>query len=252
MDIEQSFNEYMGIIPEDSTVQKPLKDKPYTYHSKVYNDKVNSNAQIPQQEIHKLLANDNIDDIDELAIKIKLLLNSICGEKWGEFGPEFKESDNPEKIILPQITYDTLTRVFPDKRPIKPVLTDTVTEVVNGQETGDHFQLYRIWFNYFVEFNIFGTSSLEARKIAKKFETILWTYAGFLKQSGISEMLFMEEIHPTESTSFREDIPMRTLHYMFRIERINVVRASTLRKIEMAFNNAETSAEEGMKFFLSL
>jgi hypothetical protein len=127
---------------------------------------------------------------------------------------------------------------------LKPVQFDTVKEVINGVPTGDHFILYRQWFDYVIEFNICGSNSLESRKLMKRFETIVATYTGHLKQTGASEILFLKEVHPTQSSSFREDIPMKCLLYLIRIERITVVKASTIRKVELALTTQNIAGQQ--------
>lgn len=215
----------------------------YTYKNNVTKQPTESTSDIPGSKNTRTIAEDNIDDIDELAEHIRVVLNAAWGKDWGEFGPEIKEGPDPEDIKLPQITYDVMTRVIPDKKPLKPTLMDTVIETVNNTPTGDSFHIFRQWFDNVIEFNICGTNSLEARRLMKRFETILATYAGHLKKVGVSELLFLKEVHATQSANYREDIPMKCLMYLVRTERITVIRASTLRSMELALNTPNTAGQ---------
>jgi hypothetical protein len=243
---DKIYNNYFGDKeqqPKELVEQK--KDlSGYTYRE--YSERggsVENTGDIPGSEKQRWLAEDNIDDVDELAEHIRQILNAAWGDNWGEFGPELKEGDNPENIQLPQITYDLVTRIIPDKKPIKPLQMDSVKELVNGVPTGDYFNLYSQWFDCVMEFNICGANSLETRKLMKKFETILATYTGHLKKVGASEILFLKEVHPTQSSNYREGIPMKCLLYLVRIERITVVKASTIRKMELALETANNAAQ---------
>jgi hypothetical protein len=241
MDYEQAYKDYFQNIEEEvDEAKKPDPSKDYTYSSELNNVKVKSTTDIPIHGVNRMLAESNIDDIDEFAEKLRLVMNAAWGVDWGKFSPEFIAGEDPEVQKLPQITYDVVTRVIPDKFPIKPVQMDTITEVVNGEATGDHFLLYRQWFDYVVEFNVYGSNSLEARRIAKKLETLLTVYIGHLKQMGIGEILFLKEIHPSMSSNAIEGIPTRTLLYAIRVERISIIRASTVRKIELAVKQDST------------
>jgi hypothetical protein len=244
--LDRVYNEYFGEkeSPPEKAVQQTEDLKGYTYreYSK-RNGLVEGTGDIPGSNKQRWLAEDNIDDVDELAEHIRLILNAAWGDNWGEFGPELKEGENPEDIQLPQITYDVVTRIIPDKKPLKPILMDTVQEIVNGKPTGDYFNLYRQWFDSVIEFNICGANSLETRRLMKKFETILATYTGHLKKVGASEILFLKEVHPTQSSNFREGIPMKCLLYLVRIERITVVKTSTIRKMELALQTVNNAGQ---------
>ena len=245
--LNRVYDEYFGASEEIDQVKAPhpvsdLKD--YTYKALNNNTNVESTADIPGSNKDRWLAEDNIDDVDELAEHIRLVLNAAWGDNWGEFGPELKEGDDSESIKLPQITYDVVTRIIPDKKPLKPILMDTIKEVVNGRQTGDYYNLYRQWFDSVIEFNICGSNSLECRKLMKKFETILATYTGHLKKSGASEILFLKEIHATQSSNYRQEIPMKCLMYLVRIERITIIKGSTIKNMEIALSTKNDAGEK--------
>jgi len=248
-ELDKIYNEYFGKKDETEAPSVPAAfpeqgDRGYTYDAYTNPTKpVESTRDIPGFRGERWLAEDNIDDIDELGEHIRLVLNAAWGDDWGEFGPELAEGEDPENVKLPQITYDVVSRDIPDKRGLKPTLMDTVQEIVNGIPTGDYFRIFRQWFDCVVEFNVCGTNSLEARRLMKKFETVLATYTGHLKQAGASEILFLKEVHATQSSNYREGIPMKCLLYLVRIERITTVKASTLRKMELALKTEDVAGE---------
>lgn len=67
----------------------------------------------------------------------------------------------------------------------------------------------------------------------KRFEMVFQNSIAYLKQHGIMTMIFIEESDPRNSSKYRDDIPMRCLSYMIRLENIEVVRVSTLQQIQI-------------------
>lgn len=237
--LEDAYNQYFGIeaVPQITT---PLliPNSQYTYEQFVPKTKMSTHtsADIPDSNITKYIAENNVDDIDQLGELIRKILNAAWGSDWGEFSPELKRGEDPEDIILPQITYDIQSREVSEKTAIKPVLTDTIKEVVNGTHTGDAFNIYRQWFDCIVEFNIWGRTTLESRQIMNNFESLLGAYTGYLKKQGIAEMFFLKEMSPRQSYRFVEGLPMRCVVYYIKLERIQSVRVSTLKKIDFEVN----------------
>ena len=192
-------------------------------------------------QTYRHVADDNIDDVEQLADILKRLCNAAWGANWGELSPDLKKGENSDNIILPQITLDINTRdVAENLGGIKPKLVDIVNEVdANGTETGDAFLVYRQWFDCNIEFNFYGRTNKEARQLQKKFENLLTVYTGYLKRQGISEMFFEREVSPKSSLNYDESTPMRCIYYYIRFESIMPIRQSLINSI-----NAEIGANQ--------
>jgi hypothetical protein len=245
---EQAYNQYFGKESNVSNpTQPPLNNdlEQYTYQQFVdgNQDGVETTDDIPSSDVARYIADSNMDDLDQLGELLKRILNAAWGSGWGTISPDLQTGENPDDIIFPQITLDINSRESAEKMPIKPVLTDTVVEVVNGKETGDAFNIYRQWFDCIVEFNFWARNNLEARRLMTKFESLMAAYAGHLKKQGISEIFFLKELPPRQSLNFLDGIPMRSLMYYVRFERIQSVRISTINKINMEFEVTETLEE---------
>jgi hypothetical protein len=187
------------------------------------------------------VADDNIDDVEQLADILKKLCNAAWGADWGELSPDLKKGENSDDIVLPQITIDINTRDIAENiGGIKPKLVDIVNEVdANNNETGDAFLIYRQWFDCNMEFNFYGRTNKEARQLQKKFENLLTVYTGYLKRQGISEMFFEREVSPKSSLNYDESTPMRCIYYYIRFESIMPIRQSLINSI-----NAEIGANQ--------
>lgn len=191
------------------------------------------------------MADENMDDIEQLASLLKKLCNAAWGEGWGELSPDLKKGEDNTTLILPQITVETnLREIDENLNGPKPKLTDIVPEVDgDGNETGDAFLIYRQWYAYNAEFNFYGRNAKEARDLRNRFEKLITVYTGYLKRHGISEMWFENESHPKCSLNYDESAFMRCIYYYIRFEAIMPVRHSVINRIntEIGVNELNTA-----------
>ena len=171
---EDMYNAYFGIKLESGESTAPEK------RQFIYSDdksvRIHTNESIfdvdYQIQSFRHVADDNIDDLEQLAEILKRLCNAAWGNGWGELSPDLKKGENSSEIIVPQIVLDINTRDIAEGiGGLKPTLVDIIKETdENGQETGDAFLIYRQWFDTNIEFNIYGRTNREARQLQKKFE----------------------------------------------------------------------------------
>ena len=234
---EDMYNAYFGIKPESGESTAPEKrqfiysdDKSARVHTNEFISDVDY-----QIQSFRHVADDNIDDLEQLAEILKRLCNAAWGNDWGELSPDLKKSENSSEIIVPQIVLDINIRDIAEGiGGLKPTLVDIIKETdENGQETGDAFLIYRQWFDTNVEFNIYGRTNREARQLQKKFENLLNVYTGYLKRNGISEMFFEREVSPKNSLNYNESTPMRCIYYYIRFESITPIRQSLINSINL-------------------
>lgn len=194
---EDMYNAYFGIKSESGESTAP--EKRQFIYSDDKSARVHTNESVSdvdyQIQSFRHVADDNIDDLEQLAEILKRLCNAAWGNGWGELSPDLKKGENSSEIIVPQIVLDINTRDIAEGiGGLKPTLVDIIKETdENGQETGDAFLIYRQWFDTNVEFNIYGRTNREARQLQKKFENLLNVYTGYLKRNGISEMFLREK-----------------------------------------------------------
>lgn len=231
--MEKAFANYFGTTVKDdvSKIIAEKSDTTYTYNENQINPRENiENNYFSLGEL-SLMADDNIDGIEQLCDILKKLLNAAWGSNWGEISPDLKKGEDSSKIVTPQITIDINNRDIAEKMPLKPVLINTVKEKVNGQYTGDSLLIYRQWFDCVVEFDFYGRTAKETRQLQYKFESLLAIYTGYLKRQGVSEILFLKEVSSRNSLNFTEQVPMKCLMYWVRFERITPIRQSLINRI---------------------
>lgn len=231
--MEKAFSNYFGTtLKEDvSKIIAEKDDVTYTYRENKINPRENIKDNYFTTGELALMADSNIDGIEQLCNILKKLLNAAWGSNWGEISPDLKKGEDSAKIVTPQITVDTNNRDIAEKMPLKPVLINTVKEKVNGEYTGDSLLIYRQWFDCVIEFDFYGRTSKETRDLQYRFESLLAIYTGYLKRQGVSEIIFLKEVSPKNSLNFTEQTPMRCLMYWVRFERITPIRQSLINKI---------------------
>ena len=245
---EDVYNTYFGIKSESGESTAPEK-KQFVYadnkSAKVHTKESVFSADYQIQSFRHV-ADSNIDDLEQLAEILKRLCNAAWGNNWGELSPDLKKGENSSEIIVPQIVLDINTRDIAEGiGGLKPTLVDIIKETdENGQETGDAFLIYRQWFDTNVEFNIYGRTNREARKLQKKFESLLNVYSGYLKRNGISEIFFEREVSPKSSLNYKESTPMRCIYYYIRFESITPIRQSLINSINLEIGANQLNADE--------
>ena len=245
---EDVYNTYFGIKSELGESTAPEK-RQFIYadnkSAKVHTKESVFSADYQIQSFRHV-ADSNIDDLEQLAEILKRLCNAAWGNNWGELSPDLKKGENSSEIIVPQIVLDINTRDIAEGiGGLKPTLVDIIKETdENGQETGDAFLIYRQWFDTNVEFNIYGRTNREARKLQKKFESLLNVYSGYLKRNGISEIFFEREVSPKSSLNYKESTPMRCIYYYIRFESITPIRQSLINSINLEIGANQLNADE--------
>ena len=245
---EDMYNTYFGIKSESGESTAP--EKRQFIYSDDKSARVHTNESISdvdyQIQSFRHVADDNIDDLEQLAEILKRLCNAAWGDGWGELSPDLKKGENSSEIIVPQIVLDINTRDIAEGiGGLKPTLVDIIKETdENGQETGDAFLIYRQWFDTNVEFNIYGRTNREARQLQKKFENLLNVYTGYLKRNGVSEMFFEREVSAKNSLNYNESTPMRCIYYYIRFESITPIRQSLINSINLEIGANQLDADK--------
>ena len=245
---EDMYNVYFGIKSKSGESTAPEK-RQFVYADNK-SARVHTNESVSdvdyQIQSFRHVADDNIDDLEQLAEILKRLCNAAWGNGWGELSPDLKKGENSSEIIVPQIVLDINTRDIAEGiGGLKPTLVDIIKETdENGQETGDAFLIYRQWFDTNVEFNIYGRTNQEARQLQKKFENLLNVYTGYLKRNGISEMFFEREVSPKNSLNYNESTPMRCIYYYIRFESITPIRQSLINSINLEIGANQLDADK--------
>lgn len=136
---------------------------------------------------------------------------------------------DPTKLYLPTITFDVYERVrSASHRSIDPIFYGYCDDPNDERRK---LKQYRTWFDVEVEFKIYHETNKEAAALMEEFEIFLFEYKPYLKERGLSELIFLAELPPTVETRWQRVIPVRTLRYLVRIERVITLRSNKLATI---------------------
>ena len=145
-----------------------------------------------------------------------------------EYEVEFVPQDNMDKIIDPDvktdkvfITYNLISRE--PLREIKPMPREEIIEKcdVSGEERMG--VIFGQKYNCNVQFNIFASEYKIANEVMKMFEDMLFSFTGYMKENGISNILFKEQFTDTDYNIYRRSMSVRNLRYTIETENLIIV-----------------------------
>lgn len=195
------------------------------------------------EDLH-LRANDERDCLELVVEVLQKLTNSAWGSDWGMLTIEAPSSMNPNEVILPAIAVDMNSREVQEKRSLKPRQTRTIKEVINGQATGDHLLVFQHFYDCILEINFYGRTMMEARRLMQRFEKLMLMYTGYIKAEGVDEIFFLKEVNSKHSVNYTSQLAMKCTMYYARFGREIIVRASSIRQIQLDFDMETDNLEE--------
>jgi len=168
-------------------------------------------------------------DVDQFTEKMNGLLKKAWGEDWGKFIQKEPTSNDPEKLVLPVIVYDTQRRVpSTSHKSVDPILFDRVKD---PDHEGSFLNISRQWFDMEMNFWIYHQTNRDAMELMTEFEMFLFEYKDYFKDLGISDMTFQSEEPPQIVQAWGKELPQRNLVYLIRLERTITSRSNSTKVI---------------------
>lgn len=183
-------------------------------------------------------------------------MNELIRLKWGDpkdfveededkppmFIMEEPTANEPTELYLPLITFDVFERIrSKSHKSLDPIFFGTYPD---ADDPHTIIKLYRMWFDIEMEFKIHHYTNRESAILMEEFEDFLFEYKGYFKEIGLSEMIFLAETKPQVVTKWQRVIPVRTLRYLVRIERITTIRSNKLKELATPGMNGVLSRVE--------
>lgn len=129
----------------------------------------------------------------------------------------------------PMITYKIISRKPDIER--KPRRREGIQE--KGDEDSDRVgEIYGQKFKSIIQFNVFASVYDLAEQVMEKFEEAIFTYTGYFKKNGVSELFFEEQLTDTSYDIYRQKISVRNLRYYVETEKLFVLFQERIREIE--------------------
>ena len=173
------------------------------------NDKIKNSIE-PPKTIAPLKAKRNASLEDFIAMVAKISSKSLS--KYNvEFIPDegavLKDPD--KKVEHPYILYQVISRV--PKLELKPRQMENIIEKIDDK---GNRRFGRNWTNRqtcVVQFNIIASDYEMANKVMSIFEEMMFSYSGYYKANGVSEILFKKYFTDVNLDSYRQWLSVRSI-----------------------------------------
>lgn len=136
-----------------------------------------------------------------------------------------------QQLDHPTITYKLINRE--PKTELKPRQRQVINEKTENQEDERIGEVYGQKFKCLVQFNIFASVYTTAEEVMERFEELMFTYAGYFKKNGISEILFQKQLNDQSFDTFRQTISVRNVQYYTEVEKLTVLFREKIKDIEI-------------------
>lgn len=206
-------------------------------NSVAINDKPTQETIKQQGQIHKannmLMAEKSasLEDFIEMVSKLCCLVMEDLPYKV-EFVPDENSYalSNPDiQLEGVYITYKVISRT--PRREIKPMQREEIEQSSNKQEDARPGTIYGQKFSCEVQFNIFASEYSIANEVMKMFENMIFSFTGYMKQNGIENILFKNQLTDTDYDIFRKTISVRNLRYRVETENLMVIFSDKIQSV---------------------
>lgn len=164
------------------------------------------------------------------------MIENVVTKTMKDLNVEFVPDENktvalsPDiEINHPMITYKIISRKPKGER--KPRVRENIREKGDDEENRVG-EIYGQKFESLIQFNVFASVYDVAEQVMEKFEEAIFTYTGYFKKNGVSELLFEEQLTDTNYDIYRQKISVRNLRYRVETEKLIVLFQERIREIE--------------------
>lgn len=179
-----------------------------------------------------MLRADGTASLEDFIEMVGLIVEYAMEDVKVEFVPEENKKNFTDPDVAfnrPVITYKVIERK--PKNELKPMPREEVIEKCDGQDRVG--TVYGIRYDCKVQFNIFASEYKLANKVMDKFEELMISYAGYIKQKGVVDLFFINQYTDAEYNTFRETMSVRNLEYYVEIEKLVVIFNEKVKDILM-------------------
>lgn len=192
-------------------------------------DKINHNKK------NKLLTADGTMDLFQFIQNVEKIVTLAMKDYKVKFIPEENRIpiDNPDiKIDESFISYRIVDQEIKDKESLKPVVREDFIEDPKDPKSRSG-QIYGQKFSSIIQFNIFSSVYAEAEQVMKKFEELLFIYAGPLKKKGLGEIFKLKQLTDTNLDQYRQTMSIRSIRYYVETENVFTVFREKFEEINI-------------------
>ena len=166
-------------------------------------------------------------------ISLITLIGKAIKTAWGDTA--IFVAAYPKEIVdkTPIITHQVMSKVPASlgtnaTREIKPRL-----RYQGKTDDGRNFKIMGQFFEYSIRFDIWANNGEQADEYVENFQALMCRYTGKLKKSGVSEILFSQQINDEVTNKWRAELINRTLIYYVRLDETITVIVDDIESIDL-------------------
>lgn len=224
---------------DDYFVKNKSKFKSISNYKTNASDK-NSNACIVpnkmQEEdiltVERECADGNISSIYECMDSIRAVIDVVFNSEV-----EFIVDGDDKDVTIPCIVYSLVERKLNKKTPLGSTKINTIKEVIDGKETGDHYKVESSFYDCIVEFYILGRTKRQAIEIQEKLEESLEIYSSYIKKAGVVNIRFIKEFFKEDKKFKGKKYPNCAISFYIELQKIKLTRLSSLKSVGISIEN---------------
>lgn len=126
---------------------------------------------------------------------------------------------------------------FDTIKELKPMLRELVKDPL---VPGYTVEIYGQWFDNIVQFDSWSNSFRTSERLISWMEQLLKIYAGYLRQSGVSNLFFWKRDGERQTNVWRQDLPVKSTQFYFRTEELEAVYTRDILKVDISLGVSET------------
>lgn len=187
-------------------------------------------AESTDSQIQTATANASLFDFIKMVEKLTLL---TLKDLEVEFIPDENKNivENADiKLDHPVITYKVIFRK--PKTELKPRIRQTIREKAEDADEERVGEVYGQKFDCIIQFNVFASVYDVAEQVMERFEEMIFVYTGWMKNQGVAELLFDQQLTDENYDLFRQTISVRNLRYKVEVEKLHVIFTDKIKSIE--------------------
>lgn len=148
----------------------------------------------------------------------------------------FIQDENSHMIVNPDqktdkvyITYKLISRA--PHREIKPMIREEIVEQCDKTNESRLGEVYGQRFSCEVQFNIFASEYKISNEVMKMFEDMIFSFTGYMKENGVSNILFKKQLTDTDYDIYRRSMSVRNLRYHVETEHLIIMFNDKIQSI---------------------
>lgn len=165
------------------------------------------------------------------------MVNKVVSKTMQDLKVEFIPDENKNIIVSPDlqldhpiITYKVIYRK--PKGELKPRVRQQIYEKSDDPNDDRLGEIYGQKFKCLIQFNVFASVYDLAEQVMEEFEEQIFTYTGFFKKNGVSEILFEEQATDSSYDMYRQTISVRNIRYIVEVEKLIAMFQEKLKEVE--------------------